>query len=129
MTTKHQILIAFSLILSITACENAVKEKEEIKTEIKVEETAHKDENKVQLNDGVRWAANAETTEGVNNMIKITDLFTTTENEEAFKTLTDSLEAEFAMIFKKCTMKGEAHNQLVQDEIFHCNTRRNYFLL
>ena len=42
MTTKHQILIAFSLILSITACENAVKEKEEIKTEIKVEETAHK---------------------------------------------------------------------------------------
>lgn len=99
------------------------------KEKIKVAETAHKNENKVVLNDGARWAANAETTKGVNNMIKITDLFTTTENEEAFKTLTDSLEAEFAMIFKKCTMKGEAHNQLVQDEIFHCNTRRNYFLL
>ena len=28
------------------------------------------------------------------------------------KTLKDSLKSDFSMIFQKCTMKGEAHNQL-----------------
>lgn len=64
------------------------------------------------LNNGEKWQANPETTEGVNNMIKLVGPFEASDDIEAYQELQDSLKAEFQLIFKRCTMKGEAHNQL-----------------
>ncbi len=63
------------------------------------------------LDNGKKWQANPETTEGINNMI---EMIQTYSNEDIMdhRFLSDSLNAEYNMIFRNCTMKGEAHNQL-----------------
>ena len=66
----------------------------------------------VQLNNGELWDANIETTQGVENMIKIMESYTEMESVSAFTELTASLKQEFAQIFEKCTMTGAAHDQL-----------------
>jgi len=83
----------------------------EHETEPAMEEEAAP-ENTLVLNEGLRWEANAETTEGVNNMIALMSDFSDSDNLEAYAPLKASLEAESKMIFEKCTMTGEAHNQL-----------------
>lgn len=114
MKTKNFVLVSFLTLtlLSAVACENIPKDNDETKTEIKVEQTEHEEESNLELNDGKRWEANPETTQGVDNMIQLVKSFTDKEDTVAYKTLTDSLESEFTAIFQKCTMKGEAHNQL-----------------
>lgn len=64
---------------------------------------------KVTLNNGQLWQANPETTLGIKSMQKIIAEF---NPKESALTLKENLTAEFALIFKKCTMNGEAHNQL-----------------
>jgi hypothetical protein len=56
--------------------------------------------------------ANKETTTRVNNMIGLMRVFSEKEEVAAYGQLTKDLKAEFSMIFKKCTMTGESHNQL-----------------
>lgn len=64
----------------------------------------------VSLDEGQLWEANAETTQGIKNMQQlIADYSTENGNTEELIT---NLQAEFVMIFKKCTMTGEAHEQL-----------------
>ena len=112
MKSHFKLLIALSLIISFTSCNNE-KSKEDGNTEKnKVEANHHEGESKVNLNNGEAWEANQETTDGINNMIQLMDDYTETENVEAYKSLSDTLDSEFNLIFKKCTMKGEAHNQL-----------------
>jgi len=65
----------------------------------------------VVLNDGFKWEANEDTTIGIKNMKAIVDNYLNTNNN-SHEHLKQQLQEEFAMIFKKCTMKGEAHNQL-----------------
>jgi hypothetical protein len=64
----------------------------------------------VSLNDGQLWQANAETTQGIKNMQQLVGDFSI-ENGNS-EELIAQLKAEFAMIFKKCTMTGAAHEQL-----------------
>jgi len=45
-------------------------------------------------------------------MINIVSLFSEKDNAKAYGKLTEELKSEFTMIFQKCTMTGEAHNQL-----------------
>ena len=45
-------------------------------------------------------------------MIQVVNGFTQTDEVEAYSSLVDELNADFILIFQKCTMKGEAHNQL-----------------
>ncbi|MFT6165925.1 MAG: hypothetical protein ACJAV5_000782 [Vicingaceae bacterium] len=108
MKTKNLMLISFLIIFSTVACETSTKDKKETK----VEQPAHEEESSLQLNDGERWEANAETTQGVNNMIQLVQSFTAEEDIVAYQTLSDNLESAFTTIFQKCTMKGDAHNQL-----------------
>lgn len=61
----------------------------------------------VQLDDGKKWQANPETTQGIRNMQSL--LSGATENTAE---LSAQLENEFNLIFKNCTMTGEAHEQL-----------------
>ena len=61
------------------------------------------------MHKGQLWVANAETTEGITTLQKI---ILESGQEESASVLKEKLNFEFALIFKKCTMKGEAHNQL-----------------
>ena len=66
----------------------------------------------LQLNNGNLWEANIETAEGIQTMKNILNSFSKQENMEAYINLKQDLEAEFGTIITKCTMTGEAHNQL-----------------
>ncbi|MCB0769582.1 MAG: hypothetical protein KDC00_04160 [Flavobacteriales bacterium] len=62
------------------------------------------------LDDGQRWKANPETTIGMANMVAlIEEQMATPGDPMAMKA---ALEEEFGLIFERCTMTGEAHNQL-----------------
>ena len=63
----------------------------------------------MQLNSGERWLANKETTEGIKMMIEIVQNQAVHISTDSLK---NSLETKMNMIFQKCTMKGEAHEQL-----------------
>jgi hypothetical protein len=64
----------------------------------------------VALDNGKRWKANPETTKGISNMLALVDGLP--QSGLTKLQLKDTLEAEFQMIFEKCTMTGEGHNQL-----------------
>jgi hypothetical protein len=77
---------------------------------------SYKDDGKdviVTLENETLWKANEYTSIGMNNMIKLMqDLAINKANSKDFDVLTENLKNEFTLIFQKCTMKGEAHNQL-----------------
>lgn len=64
----------------------------------------------VQLDNGKPWEANIETTDGIQAMQAILDNFDPANEDGSL--LKEELEAEFKDIFAKCTMTGEAHEQL-----------------
>lgn len=64
----------------------------------------------VKLNNGERWKANKETTEGIENMQKLISEFN--PEQKSYEGLQLELQEEFRLIFKRCTMKGESHDQL-----------------
>lgn len=66
----------------------------------------------VLFDDGARWKANTETTDGIEKMIRIINGFEQGDDIEAYASLSEALNVEFILIFQKCTMKGEAHSQL-----------------
>ena len=53
-----------------------------------------------------------ETTIGVQNMTEIVSRFDVMSDEKKYLQLFDSLDAEFRYVFKKCSVEGEAHDQL-----------------
>ncbi|MFZ6053495.1 hypothetical protein [Halocola ammonii] len=67
--------------------------------------------HKVELNNGEKWKANPATTTGIEKMKKLVDEFEKGQNSD-FGQLQSKLQKEFSLIFEKCTMTGEAHNQL-----------------
>jgi|JI7StandDraft_1071085.scaffolds.fasta_scaffold03081_8 hypothetical protein len=75
------------------------------------EEHAEPEFAAVQLDNGKKWIANAETTEGVMNLIALLEAQLDNPTSD-IKSLRESIMAEFTGIFQKCTMKGESHNQL-----------------
>ncbi|MBL0127952.1 MAG: hypothetical protein IPP83_10955 [Flavobacteriales bacterium] len=64
----------------------------------------------VTLDNGKRWKANPETTSGIANMVALIEKQAATPGDA--KALKAALEEEFGLIFERCTMTGEAHNQL-----------------
>ena len=100
-------ILAFSLVVSC----NQNKKQQAAEPAQTVEET-HESEAVLKLNNGDLWMANAETTEGIQKMSQLVANFTDTENMEAYRELKTKLEAEFGTIISKCTMTGEAHDQL-----------------
>lgn len=57
-----------------------------------------------QLDNGNKWVANIETTQGIQKMIQLINTNPTS--------LKENLLSEFTDVLKKCTMKGESHEQL-----------------
>ena len=66
----------------------------------------------VTLNNGEKWNANPETNTGIANMKTLVNNFGGNESIDAYHDLKAGLEKEFNTIIEKCTMKGEAHEQL-----------------
>lgn len=107
-------------LLVLSACNSQKDEKEvnhEIhqQAEVKDEQKNDKDEHeetpgKVQLDNGNKWKANAETTTGISNMLSLVQNGIAGKMEAS--RLYDLLQIEFKTIFDKCTMTGESHNQL-----------------
>lgn len=66
----------------------------------------------VSLNDGAKWEANLETTRGIGIMQGLLGEFPGNATEEDYRALHNKLSTGFQSILQKCTMTGEAHNQL-----------------
>lgn len=67
--------------------------------------------DEVKLDNGERWVANPETTDGIHHML---DLVKKGESENSidYKALKENLDKEFNTVLEKCTMTGESHDQL-----------------
>lgn len=85
--------------------ETKLSENPEVHTE------THKAPLNLKDNDGSKWLANDETTEGVRAMQHHIAVFKEKGSTD-YKELKFQLETEFGYVFEKCTMKGESHNQL-----------------
>lgn len=109
---KHFTKLVFTVLIGgmLYGCGHEANHESHSKS--KHEGTHKAEEGKLVLDHGKKWQANAETTTGVLNMIQFVNEFTDQENPEAYKELGILLSNEFGLIFKNCTMKGEAHNQL-----------------
>ncbi len=105
------ILMALVLTYSCTPCSSGEHEEKENVHIKKSDEHNSKAKNLV-LNDGKPWETQVEMTNRVNNMLNMLDSFSDKNNVVAYNELSGNLNQEFDMIFKECTMTGEAHNQL-----------------
>lgn len=97
------------VLFVLNSCKN-VEEKPSENSINSVEEIYNNNEDLL-LNNGLKWQANPETTQGVMAMLEHLQAFRNLGLEDYNQLRTD-LEDEFKMIFEKCTMKGESHNQL-----------------
>jgi len=66
----------------------------------------------LRLDNGSKWIANTETTQGIINMKKLVEDLPAQPAQQDYKILQESLVSELNLIFQKCTMTGEAHEQL-----------------
>ena len=114
MKKSIQLFLAITVFFSVISCKNSTEKKSKIppKQPQQTEEHQHTNSEELQLNDGELWKANKETTKGIHAMLQIMSNFTEKDNPEAYAQLKKSLETEFSTIITKCTMTGEAHNQL-----------------
>jgi hypothetical protein len=108
---KIKLVLLLLALISIGSCQKNKEDKtsEEAIAVGSVSEKHTETVAKVRLNKGQLWKANSETTAGIDALRTI---ILESNEEESASILKDKLSSEFAMILKKCTMKGEAHNQL-----------------
>jgi len=100
---NKKIILLISLFFILTSCKTEKKETIDVNS-IKIEG--------ITLDNNKRWKANFDTTDGIKKMQNIMRSFSDKENTKAYATLKENLETEFSIIFQKCTMTGESHNQL-----------------
>ncbi|MFZ1806270.1 MAG: hypothetical protein WAU36_03555 [Cyclobacteriaceae bacterium] len=65
----------------------------------------------VQLDNGNKWMANIETTQGIENMTQMIEAAQSNPSSSVVS-LQENLLLEFTDVLNKCTMKGESHEQL-----------------
>lgn len=68
--------------------------------------------NALSLNNGAKWHANEATTQGVAKMLEIVNNNIADNQISSLNTKGEELEQEMKIIFEKCNMTGEAHEQL-----------------
>jgi hypothetical protein len=66
---------------------------------------------KLVLNNGNKWRANTESTEGIQKMLILINGYLS-KGDTDNKALIENLEKEFTTILQKCSMNGEGHTQL-----------------
>ena len=67
--------------------------------------------NEIKLNDGSKWQANLETTEGVDKMLGLVKS-SDPKTVEDFHALALKLNEDKNVVVKKCTMEGPSHDNL-----------------
>ena len=110
-----KLTIIITLVLLVSACGKTDKKEAVIKTKEKVEAKDHNINNDwihdIQLDNGLKWLANIETTQGVDKMLNIL-------KEDQSKTvvdyhnLADKLNVVKNKLVKECTMTGPPHDNL-----------------
>jgi hypothetical protein len=110
------IVISISVLLVGVGCTPKEKASEhdhhdEQAVDEQADEHAEPEFAPVQLDNGKKWIANTETTEGVKNMLVLVEAQLANPTAD-ISVLRESMMAEFSGIFQKCTMKGESHEQL-----------------
>jgi hypothetical protein len=105
------IVVLVAVLITCRNSEEKSKEDPATQEELLVEEEVHHRDDELRLNNGEKWQANPETTEGILAMKEHLEAFRHLGIAD-YNQLRIHLETEFKMIFEKCTMKGEAHNQL-----------------
>ncbi len=111
MIKNNKYWIALGVVGWLAACEPSEAPRQ-AETVAKPETTSLKIKG-LQLNNGEKWPANPETTDGIRQMQKIlADYMQTGGENSSRQQLVDTLNAVKKQIFAQCTMKGEAHNNL-----------------
>ncbi|MEZ2415765.1 hypothetical protein ACA086_12430 [Muriicola sp. E247] len=91
------------------------KKNNEAQTEIQTVETEHHPDsewvNDIVLNNGIKWQANQETTDGVMAMLSLIDESKLSSSED-YQKLGDGLNEVKNTVVKECTMKGASHDNL-----------------
>jgi len=108
MKNNIKFLLLIIAAALITAC-NSSTEKQKTS---EASETHDSITKAVTLNNGEKWKANPETNTGIANMKAMVYNFGGNESIDAYKNLKAGLEKEFNTIIEKCSMNGEAHEQL-----------------
>ncbi|MGC4232116.1 MAG: hypothetical protein QM594_03835 [Niabella sp.] len=99
------------ILFMLMACGNAEYEQSQEQVHETVTSAVQEGPSEVvTLDNGKKWSANKETTEGIEKMKTI--LQKGIAEHKAPSELLPGLQQEFKTIFDKCTMTGEAHNQL-----------------
>lgn len=114
---KNSFLLFGFIVAFLMACQNKPANKVETNTKSEEINGHHEDDHNgvsktVQLNNGQKWPANVETTEGIRNMSALLNGFNDTPEMNDCQTLKAKLSTEFDMLIQQCTMTGEAHDQL-----------------
>lgn len=122
---KKTILTTAILAAFLVSC-NETKEKKESTETVEVTETVHEHHvgdiaevdgmdnswvNEIQLDNGKKWDANIETTEGVDKMMKMIES-RETKTVEDYHSLASELNEMKNYVVKECTMKGPSHDNL-----------------
>lgn len=104
--------VAF-VLLSVGCAGNSTQNETTIaETEATVDDEHHHGEvAEVQLDNGEKWQANFETSEGIGKMLLAVDSVSKNEAPN-YLALKENLDKEFMVVLEKCTMTGEAHDQL-----------------
>jgi len=110
-------LLVFGISMALfMACQNKSSQKEEVTTNNKEMEAVHSEDHSsdmsVHLNNGQKWTANVETNDGIKNMSSLVSNIGDANNKEDCMSLKGQLITEFDTLIQKCTMTGEAHEQL-----------------
>ena len=113
---KKSVISILLIVTVFTSCKN--KAKQEDVTNSKETVIEHVDEanvatwmNDIQLDNGAKWEANAETTECVVKMQELLKTETTTTIED-YHQLASKLNEVKNTVVKECTMKGASHDNL-----------------
>lgn len=104
-----------SAIIGFVSCKPGHEEKVSETTEVPKKYTAadgHTVGIDVKLNNGAKWEANVETTNGIGFMLGSVSDMPAEPTLEDFRALHKTLNVRFQTILQQCTMTGEAHNQL-----------------
>lgn len=114
---EKSILIVALFIITLTSCQNNSNPVNQSDTVVQDTLSRHEQahalqKNPIVLNNGEKWTANSETSEGIRKMTVLISTFSSRPKRDDYRSLKVQLETEFNLILQKCTMTGEAHSQL-----------------
>ena len=114
---KKAAILGLVLSISLLGCKETQKKETTITEQTPVEhkEDSHGDQNnwmsQIQLDNGSKWKANTETTEGIQAMAsRIAE--DESNSIKHYKKLASDLNDLKNTIIKECTMEGESHDNL-----------------